>query len=189
MRFWQRSRPPKLMPTSRFLFFLASGIGALLYSTNALAAERIILKYGVLRETISVADLATFAHTGDRSSLEGYGISGEDAEKLRTTMTRQIAIDPLLLDRGLNNPIGDVLLDRLGEAIQTPAHTANRQALRAALILSASDDGKVSLLEAIQKYPTPDVEVDAKQLADAYNQINAFAGQIRKVLSVVDLLK
>jgi hypothetical protein len=164
---------------------LGSIAGATFYSTDGLAAERVVLRYGILRESVPVADLTRFAETGDRSALEGYGISDNDSEQIRTALTQQVQIDPVWVDRGLNNPIGNVLLDEISQSIQTPTGDASRQALRSALVLSASDDSKISLLEVIQKYPTPEVQVDAKRLSKSYNQLAKFESQIRKVLGVI----
>ncbi len=168
------------------LLSFVSVVGLLLHGAGALAAERVVLKYGILRQSISVDDLTKFAETGDRAALEGYGISEGDSQQVRTALTQQVKIDPRWLDRGLNNPLGEALLDEIGQTIQAPADEASRQALRSALVLSASDDGKISLLEVIQKYPTREVYVDGKRLASAYNQIAKFEGQIRKVLGVLD---
>ncbi len=78
------------------------------------------------------------------------------------------------------------MLDKLSEAIHTPRGGADRQALRSALVLSAADDGQVSLLEIIQKYPTQDVYVETDRVVSAYNQLSKFDKQIRKVLDIVN---
>ncbi|WP_421659005.1 alpha/beta hydrolase [Leptothermofonsia sp. ETS-13] len=168
------------------LLGFVSAAGVLLQSTGTLAAERIVLKYGILRQSVSVNDLTNFAETGDRSALEGYGISEGESQRVRTALTQKVKMNPRWLDQGLNTPLGEALLDEIGQTIQAPADEASRQALRSALVLSASDDGKISLLEVIQKYPTREVYVDGKRLASAYNQIAKFEGQIRKVLGVID---
>ncbi|WP_292789839.1 alpha/beta hydrolase [uncultured Nostoc sp.] len=41
-----------------------------------------------------------------------------------------------------------------------PSQRADRQALRAALLLSASQDRLVSLIEIIKNYPTNELEVE-----------------------------
>jgi hypothetical protein len=166
---------------------LAASAGVLLSGANGLAAERVVLKYGILQQSVPVADLTTFARTGQlTSSLEGYGISDKESQNVRTSLTKQVKIDVRTLDRGLNNPLGEALLDELGTAIHTPTGAANRQALRSALIMSASDDGQVSLLEIIQKYPTQDVQVEGDRVLSAYNRLSKFDGQIRKILDIVN---
>lgn len=173
---------------SSFKFWLRSclGIGAIVLITNsqAIAAERIVFKYRVLRESISVGDLTTFAQTGQPSNdLQTYfRLSGQRPETVRTTLTKPIKVNPILLDRVLNSPIGDRILDQLGQAIQTPKGGAERQALRAALTLSASGDGSVSILEILQNYPTQEVIVDGDRIEGAYRQLNKLADRLRNPL-------
>ncbi|UBF28504.1 alpha/beta hydrolase [Kovacikia minuta CCNUW1] len=166
---------------------LAASAGILLSGSNGVAAERVVLKYGILQQSVPVAALTTFAETGELTpALDGYGLSGNDSQKVREALTKKVKIDARTLDRGLNNPLGEALLDNLGEAIHTPTGEANRQALRAALVLSASDDGQVSLLEVVQKYPTQDVHVEGDRVISAYNNLSRFERQIRKVLDIVN---
>jgi len=171
------------------LMGLVLSAGVLLSSSIALAAERVVLKYGPLEQSVPVADLTTFAQTGQRTaSLQGYGVSDKEAQNVRDSLTRPVRISALTLDKGLNNPLGEALLDQLSEAIHTPKGGADRQALRSALVLSAADDGQVSLLEIIQKYPTQDVYVEIDRVISAYNHLSKFDKQIRKVLDIVNSL-
>ncbi|MBE9010201.1 alpha/beta hydrolase [Pseudanabaenaceae cyanobacterium LEGE 13415] len=161
------------------------GVGmALLISTPAMAAERVVFKYRILRESVSVPELATFAQTGEASSnLQTYfRLSGQRPETVRTTLTRPIKVDPVLLDRVLNSPIGNTVLDQLGQAIQTPRGGAERQALRAALTLSASGDNTITLVEILQNYPTQEVIVDGDRIEGAYRRLNNFIDRLRNPL-------
>lgn len=161
------------------------GIGmALLINTQAFAAERVVLKYKILRESVSVPELTTFAQTGQASpDLQTYfRLSGQRPETVRTTLTRPIKVDPVLLDRVLNSPLGNGILDQLGQAIQTPKGGAERQALRAALTLSASGDGTITILEILQNYPTQEVVVDGDRIEVAYRRLNEFVDRLRNPL-------
>lgn len=157
---------------------------ALLLSTQAIAAERVIFKYKILRESISVPELTTFAQTGEVSSdLQSYlQLSGQKPETVRRTLTQPIKVNPILLDRVLNSPLGDGILDQLGQAIQTPKGGAERQALRAALTLSASKDGTISVLEILQNYPTQEVVLDGERIEVAYQRLNELADLLRNPL-------
>ncbi|WP_366933218.1 alpha/beta hydrolase [Nostoc sp. NMS7] len=48
----------------------------------------------------------------------------------------------------------------MSKVIYIPSQRADRQALRAALLLSASQDRLVSLIEIIKNYPTNELEVE-----------------------------
>ncbi|NDJ19208.1 alpha/beta hydrolase [Myxacorys almedinensis] len=165
---------------------ISIGLGAAIIfaSSPAFSAEQVVLKYRVLRESVSVSELTTFANTGQASpDLQTYfRLSRQNPEAVRQTLTRQVSVNPVLLDRVLNSPLGNGILDQLGQAIQTPRGGAERQALRAALTLSASDDGKVSILEILQKYPTQEVVVDGDRVEGTYRQLNQLAERLRNPL-------
>lgn len=165
---------------------LSVGIGMTILSTSleAIAAERVIFKYKILQESVSVPELTTFAQTGQASpDLQSYfRLSGQKPETVRKTLTKPIKVDPILLDRLLNSPVGNTLLDQLGQAIQTPKGGAERQALRAAFTLSASGDGTLSILEILQRYPTQEVVVDGDRIEGAYRRLNDLADRLRNPL-------
>ncbi|WP_322743925.1 alpha/beta hydrolase [Nostoc edaphicum] len=56
----------KLLRLRRALVLVGSTY-LLLLSTPAFAAERVVLNYGVFRESLSVEELSTFAQTGELS--------------------------------------------------------------------------------------------------------------------------
>ncbi len=155
---------------------------------RAQAADRVLLKYGILQESIAVQDLTTLAQTGKApNSLQAYlDLAHQDPERVRRSLTQEVRVNPIILDRALNNPIGAAVLDQVGEAIYPSSRTANRQALRSALVLSATGDSKLSLLEVIQKYPTAEVVVDGDRLVQVAHQLKT---TIAKVQNPLDLLK
>jgi Alpha/beta hydrolase of unknown function (DUF1400). len=52
----------------RWTLFLAAGAAIVFYSTAAEAAEKVVLKYSVIRMTLPVSELEIFAETGQMSS-------------------------------------------------------------------------------------------------------------------------
>ncbi len=165
-----------------------------LSSGSAFAAEQVLLKYRIFRESISVKELANFAQTGELStSLRvNLALAKQNPKVIRQYLTESVAVNPILLDRVLNSPIGNVVLDQISEAIHTPSRKADRQALRAALILSASRDypegsarsnrNNISLIEIIQNYPTSEVEVEGEVLERAYRQLRQLGGNLQDLL-------
>ncbi|MBD1868805.1 alpha/beta hydrolase [Cyanobacteria bacterium FACHB-471] len=160
---------------TKLSLILGIGVSVPLWATGAMAAEQVVLKYSVLRQSVSVAELTTLAETGETSrSLRRYlRLAGKQPEEVRQTLTEEAQVNVVLVDRGLNNPIGDTVLDQVGEAIYPPSGEASREALRSALVLSASDDDRISLIEVIQNYPTDEVVVDGDRLVAAYGQLQA----------------
>ncbi|WP_009631655.1 alpha/beta hydrolase [Synechocystis sp. PCC 7509] len=151
---------------------------------SAFAAENVLLKYRIFRESISVKELTNFAQTGELStSLRvNLALAKQDPKPIRQYLTETVAVNPILLDRVLNSPVGNVILDQISEAIHTPSRKADRQALRAALILSASRDRNISLIEVIQNYPTAEVEVEGEVLERAYRQLRQLGGNLQDLL-------
>ena len=159
---------------------------------SVLAAETVLLKYRIFRESIAVKELTTFAQTGELStSLRvNLALAKQEPKTIRKYLTESVTVSPVLLDRILNSPIGNVVLDQIGEAIHTPSRKADRQALRAALVLSASSDrngsgaknNTISLIEVIQNYPTSAVEVEGEVLERAYRQLRQLGGNLQDLL-------
>ncbi len=163
---------------------VAIAFGTSANSAAAIAAERIVLTYGTFGRSLSVEELDTFATTGEQSpSLQAYfRMSRADPKPVRQSLSQPIEADPVLLDRALNSWVGNVLLDRLGAVIQTPSNRANRQALRSALVLSASDDSQMTLLEILQNYPTSELHVKGELLVETYFRLKRFERRIEQIL-------
>lgn len=150
--------------------------------SQAAAAERVVLKYQWFRRSIAVEDLSVLAETGETSpELQSYlSLANRRPEQLRRDLNRSVTIDPVMLDRALNSPLGDIALDQISPAIHTRSGTADRQALRAALVLAASDDETISVIEVLEEYPTSEVHVDGDRIIDAYQQIASIQDQIER---------
>jgi Alpha/beta hydrolase of unknown function (DUF1400) len=163
---------------------LAIGLGLLLPVGEAIAAERVILKYRIFQASISVDELTTLAETGEVSpALSTHlELAQKDPEDLRQALNREVEVSPAFLDRALNSSLGNGVLDRLGEVIYPSSGEASRQALRSALVLSAEDDSQVSAIEVIQNYPTQEIYVNGDRIVAVYNQINAFQRRIADLL-------
>ncbi len=151
--------------------------GTALPTFPAVAAQKVIVKAGMFRVSVPVSQLEYFAETGEvTSSLsEIVKATKQDPQVVRHALTREVPVDFLLLDRALNHPLGELLLDKLGEVVHTPSNQANRQALRSAVVLSAAADSKISLLEVIQNYPTSEVEVEGDRIIEAAEQLRRFS--------------
>lgn len=173
----------------RRLLFLITTIGVLLYGTEAIAAQRVILKYGILRESVSVRELSQFARTGALSpSLQSYlGAAKANPAEVRNSLTREVKVNQIALDRVLNSRPGELLLDEVAQSIHTPHQRADRQALRSAMVLSAAGDNRVSLIEVLENYPTDEVEVEGARLVQTYERLAALEGQVSRILGIFKL--
>ena len=164
-------------------------LSVMLSSSPAIAAEQVVLKYSAFQRSVEVADLAKFAETGEMSRpLRAYiRMSGEDPKNVRETLTKPVAIDAVTLDRVLNSFAGEALLSQLSQYIYTRSKEANVPALRSAMVLSASDDNQITLLELLQKYPTKQVLVNGNRLLAAYSEIQSISEKLKGVLGNIHL--
>ncbi len=157
-----------------WVFGLIIFTGILYPVARADAAQSVVLKYRFLRESISVTELSTFARTGELSpTLRTYlKLAGKEPDQLRRALTQEVKVDPNLLSGLLNNPIGELMLAQVSEVVHTPDNVANRESLRGALVSSALPDGKVTLIETLENYPTPEVHVEGERVVEVAQKIS-----------------
>ncbi|MGB3202980.1 MAG: alpha/beta hydrolase [Nodosilinea sp.] len=150
------------------LITLAAGPG--------LAAERVRLNYRGFSRTVPIRLLELLANSGESTGVLGglLNQAGQNAGELRSILIRPLPADPVILDRSLNSRPGEWVLDYLGESIHTGTGEADRQALRSALVLSASGDRQITLLEVLQNYPTEEVVLEGDNIQAAYSRLANF---------------
>lgn len=163
---------------------IASAI-VLVHTPAAEAAEKVVVRYGILRQSLSVAELTNFAEKGEMSrKVQRYlDMTKSDPAEIRQILTKPIDISSGTVSTALNNPLGDRMLDELGLMIQTPENEGNRDALRTAVIQSTAKDNKVSILEIIQNYPSDEIHLDAKRIIKTYNTLAKFQKPVEGILN------
>lgn len=174
----------RYLPLSRrFIFGLVALVGIFVGSTPANAAQSVVLKYSILRQTISVPELTTFAQTGELSpSLKAYlKLAGREPEQLRRALTQEVPVNGTVLYGVLTSPVGKVMLDQVSEVVHTPDNQANRESLRGALVSAALPDGKITLIETLENYPTPEVHVEGERLVEVVGKITRVLGRLPNI--------
>lgn len=168
----------------RLFLGLIIPVSGLLSAWPTLAAEEALLKYRGFSRSVPVEDLQTLAETGTSpDSVAGLlNQAGQTPADLQSLLTRELPADPVLLDKALNSWPGEWMLDQLGEAIHPPAGTGSRQALRAALVLSATGDNQITLLEVLQAYPTVEVVLEGDLIESAYGRLASFLAPLSILL-------
>ena len=163
----------------RWTLFLAAGAGILFYSNAATAAQKVVLKYSAIRMTLPISELEIFAETGKMSpALEMLlGKANKNPETVRRSLIRPVKVNQSFLDRALNSQVGEVILDEVSQVIRTPSGNTNREALRSALLLSASHDNEMTLLETMKNYPNPEVHVEGDRLVEVYGKLVVLSEQ------------
>lgn len=162
---------------------------------SAKASDEIVFRYGILRQRLSVIELTKFAETGEKSPvLERYlRRTNSNPEEIRQVLNRPVTIETGLLDKALNNPAANLMLDELGKMIQTPDDEGNREALRTALIESTRADNQLTVLEVIQNYPTDEIHLDVKRAIRTYEKVANYQQSVQEALKkagpIRDVLK
>ncbi|NJL00240.1 MAG: alpha/beta hydrolase [Spirulinaceae cyanobacterium RM2_2_10] len=153
--------------------FLSSSL-LLTLNLPAHAAERVTLSYGGIQDSITVADLADFAETGQPSAkLAAYLLlTNRQPEELRDILTRSIPMESSLLSSALNSFVGDLLLNQVDDVVINPDGNS-RDALRTALIESAATNNRLTLLEVLQNHPADDVQIDGDRLVQFIDQLQS----------------
>ena len=145
----------------------------LLSSDKAFALENVTVKYGAVDVTLPMSDLQSFAQTGKPSpQLQSVlSLAKQTPESVREILTREVALDSQLVSRIANTYFGEIVFKQLGEVAYTPATRAqSAPALRDALV-AASGDSKISLMEVMQNYSPPALEVDGNQAMVIYQRV------------------
>jgi hypothetical protein len=145
---------------------LAIAISTLMITppSATIAAEEINFRYGIASQSISIEELETFAKTGETSPALDFLLefTGQNPEIIRLLLVQEIPMDAVTASTLLNSPLGEYVLDRASNIVNTGASEGNREALRGALIESTQSDRKISLIEVWRNYPTKEVDVDGQ---------------------------
>ena len=155
--------------------FLGAMTSVVLSGTGAVAAERIVINVfgGGIQAPVKVADLQTFAETGEKTKTiaQAVGISDVNPDTLRGLMTLELGVDVAQLADALYSRTGETVTESIGQVITTRSGYESDKALRAAIILAAADDGRISFLEVLQSYPTSDMYIQVDRINEVVNQV------------------
>ncbi|NJL52556.1 MAG: alpha/beta hydrolase [Hydrococcus sp. SU_1_0] len=134
---------------------------------KAIAAENVILSYGLLEFEVSVDSLETYAKTGKiDDELESYAnfLSPQQLAEFKVGLTASTDLSHLAIAQFLYSFQGEKILDRLSKVFKTEAHQPGFYGIRAALILAAADqDEGLTPLNVLRKFPTDSLRIDSRQ--------------------------
>ncbi|WP_228042642.1 MULTISPECIES: alpha/beta hydrolase [unclassified Tychonema] len=164
--------------------FLGASASILSSNSKALGAEKVVLTFGPIAQTINISDLENFAKNGTTTPTikQIIGFSKMDPQVLQGLMSLEIGLKPAILARVVYSTPGEKITDEIGQAIRTHRRTESGKALRAAVILASGDDGRLSLLEMLKKYPLPEVYVDVASLAATVGKVQGLVGNVQSLL-------
>ncbi|MEN9518694.1 MAG: hypothetical protein RLZZ381_1282 [Cyanobacteriota bacterium] len=148
-------------------------------SKKAIAAENIILNYGVLEFSVSVNSLETYAKTGkvDRE-LKSYidFLTPKQQEEFKAGLTTTADFSPLAIAQFLYSFQGEKILQRMSQVFKTQARQPGFYAIRSALILAAADENVgLTPLNVLKKFPTDALRVDSREGFEIFKDLSKVA--------------
>ena len=156
----------------------------------AAAAETIIVSYGAFEFSLPVADLETYADTGEiEGSLSSYTdfLTPEQLEQLRAGLTTSADFDHLAIAQFLYSFQGEKILERVARVIKTQARQPGFYALRSALILAAADPERgLTPLNILRKFPTDTLRIDSAQGWQIIKNLSEVVRQNSQAIAAVE---
>ena len=169
---------------------LGIGISAALPTAPAIAAERLVFTFGPIGRSIPIEDLKTLAETGEATrQIRWYlNLANLSPEALQQALTQEVSLSQKLVDRVTYSLPGEFILYQIGNTIHTRSDRANIQANRAALLLSTSEDNKISLLEYLENYPTQELYIDGVSLLKFVKDADRIKNKIEPIIATIENL-
>ncbi|MBW4659815.1 MAG: alpha/beta hydrolase [Drouetiella hepatica Uher 2000/2452] len=169
---------------------LGIGISAALPVPPAVAAQRLVFTLGPIGRSIPIEDLRTLAETGEATRQIRWYLNLADLspEALQQALNQEVNLSQRLVDRVTYSLPGEFILYQIGNTIRTRSDRANIQANRAALLLSTSEDNKISLLEYLENYPTPELYIDGVSLLKFVKDVERIKDRIEPIVATIETL-
>jgi len=168
-------------PIGRSLMGGAIGVlASVLTLLPARGAERVNVTFGPLSQSIPVASLEQFVKDGTvDAALRPFIrlLKPEAREELRMALGQHKAISVSVLSQLLQDPMGEMMLQRTGQVVQTSAGLNGAQAVRSALVLTAAEPEGISLLGFLHHFPTNAVRLDVNRVLTLYRHSARFVRQ------------
>ncbi|MCC5660729.1 alpha/beta hydrolase [Nostoc sp. XA010] len=143
-------------------FFSAIALTQFGANTPAIAADTVVVRFGLFTETISLAELQKAAKTGELpESLQPYAkrLSEEQRRFFLGALGMNIPMNVVTVNRLVNTQIGTTILSDFATALARK-DKAGVQALRAGLVLGSTAPQGLSILSFIAAYPSKRLEID-----------------------------
>jgi hypothetical protein len=158
-------------------------------SRPAQGAERIYIPYGPVEFSLPIASLELYAKEGkidqELAVYAGY-LDEKQLEQLRQILVTPIDVTPLAISQFLYSPQGEIILDRMGQIIETKARQPGFYAIRAALIKAAARPEGLTLLNVLREFPTYGIRVNSARGFRVIDQLSNLIRQTGKAIAAVN---
>ena len=173
------------MKFSKFLtskiFFILIIPPLFLNVPKANAAEEIKIVYSIFSRTIKVNSLKTFAEQGNSTKKlkRILKATGSPDKEIRSVLNKEFEIPITIASKLVYSEIGDVFLRRLSSIIhpnRADDEKTGMLALRSSVIKGLyTGNGKISLINFFEVYPTKTVILDVNALSKVMNKVESIS--------------
>ena len=163
-----------------FKYLSFAFISTVLTATPSIAADQIAFYYPPFGEfTLSTQSLETFAKEGKITkdfAFYAQRATPQQLAQLRELLQQKFKVTPTLVSQFSYSPLGEKVVQRLGELIQTDKQMNGFYAIRGALILAAADPEGLTVVNVLRRFPSNSVRIN-------------FTEGLQVVSNLTDLLK
>ena len=157
------------------LLFLS--LDSLFLPAPSFAAEKIVVRYGILEQSLPVADLQNYAENRVVSaSLRDFlrFLDSKDQEKVQESLKVKLSLDIVALDKLLDTEIGQKFLATISPAIAR-RDDAGIIALRAAIILGAKSADGLGIISFLKAYPSQRIVINFPEALDVLSDSSLYS--------------
>ncbi len=172
---------------SKFFYISLAGILTIISSTliftsqPADAIEEIKITYGALNIPISIANLVTFAETGEQSEqLKSLFLtanaSQENIDKVQEIISYKLEVKPDFVNKLLESRYGELAIEELSRYFAPNSNVATVTNDLIETVNKIIADGEISFLELVQNFKwTDQIVIDAKGIETFFVEAIEFA--------------
>ncbi len=144
----------------------------------SLAAENVVVRYGLFEQSIAVADIRNYSETQKVSAnLQTIlsRLSPQEKQKFQDALQVKMSLDIVALDKLVNAQTGKQILYFVSQAIAR-RDQASIQALRSGIILGAKSPEGLGLLTFLEAYPSNEIVIDVSKISRLVGMANSSSG-------------
>lgn len=167
------------------LLLIISGITFnLSTATSTIAAETITFSWGLLKFSLSVKSLETYANSGQVEPDLNFllaRIKPKQRKQFQQFLQAEYEVKPVTVARLAYTSVGIKLLHNLGTIIETPHSKNGFYSLRSAVILAANNPKGITPITLLRQFPT-DIEINIAKLIKLNQQVNRLLKKTKQLI-------
>lgn len=155
----------KIFISGCLLLLIVDGI---LFPRPSFAAEKIVVRYGILEQYMPIIDLQNYAERKVvSSSLQDFlrFLDSEEQGKVQEALQVKLFLDIVALDKLLDTEIGQKFLSTIAPMISR-RDDAGTIALRAAIILGSKSSDGLGIISFLKAYPSKRMVINLPEALD-----------------------